>query len=167
MTNGSKLITNEELTIEDMDELIKECKFSQRLYQRLVFLKCVKQGNTITFAADLVGVTRQTGARWIKSYNENGLWGLIPKFGGGRPSYLSDEQKAEIRSIVTQEDLNYSISDVRKLILSKYNIEYSYKQVWVIIKKQFGLNYGKPFPLYDNRPDTAKEDLKKKLAISI
>jgi hypothetical protein len=40
-------------------------------------------------------------------------------------------------------------------------VNYSYKQVWEISKKKLNLNYGKPFPIYDKKPDNAEEILKK------
>ena len=161
MTVSSKLVTNDELSMEDIDELISECKVTQRLYQRLIFLKAIKQGFNIIEASSLVSVARQTGSIWLKRYNDNGLEGLMPKFGGGRPPYLSDQQKKELRDIITAEDANYSITEVRKIIHDKFEVDYTYKQTWVIVRKKFGLSYTKPFPEYDNKLETGREDLKK------
>jgi putative transposase len=161
MIKGSDLITNDELSMSDIDELISDCKVSIRLYQRLIFLKFIKKGFNIREASDFVGVVRQTGARWLKGYNNNGLDGLMPKFGGGRPSFLTDNQKDELRKIITSPDANYSIMQIRNMIHDKYDVDYTYKQVWVIVRVKFGLNYTKPFPNYDNSPETAREDLKK------
>jgi putative transposase len=163
MTKSSKLITNDELSMSDIDELISDCKVSIRLYQRLIFLKFIKKGSTIKKASDFVGVVRQTGSRWLKAYNENGLDGLMPKFGGGRPSFLTDEQKKELKEIITAKDANYSIMQIRNLIENNYGVDYTYKQAWVIVRIKFGLNYSKPFPKYDNSPESAREDLKKTL----
>lgn len=161
MKNTSKLITNNELSIEDIDGMIKECKVSQRLYQRLIFLRTVKQGFTIIDASKLVNVARQTGAEWLKRYNKDGFEGLMPKFSGGRPSYLTDEQKKELKETIIAEGASYTIEEVRELIKEKYNVEYTYKQVWVIVRKKFGLSYTKPFPLADDKPENGREDLKK------
>jgi putative transposase len=161
MSSGSKWVTNDELTMEDINELISDCKVSQRLYQRLIFLKCVKKGFTIKEASNLVNVARQTGSNWLKRYNENGLDGLMPKFGGGRPSYLTDEQKNRLREIITTKNANYNIKEVRDLIEDEFNVNYTYKQAWVIVRKKFGLNYSKPFPNHDNRPETRRKKKKK------
>lgn len=165
MKSTSKLITNDELSMEDINDMIKECKVTQRLYQRLIFLKAVKQGSTIENASELVNVVRQTGAEWLRRYNKDGFEGLMPKFSGGRPSYLTDEQKKELRMIIVAEGANYTVNEVRELIADKYNVVYTYKQVWVIVRKKFGLNYTKPFPLSDDKPETGREDLKKTLSL--
>ena len=40
-------------------------------------------------AAELVGVTKATGYAWLKRWNSRGYEGIIPDFGGGRPSKLT------------------------------------------------------------------------------
>ncbi|KZX15874.1 hypothetical protein MBCUR_01860 [Methanobrevibacter curvatus] len=85
----------------------------------------------------------------------------MPKFSGGRPSYLTNEQKDELREILVDKKSDYTINNVKKLIFEKYSIKYTYKQVWIIVRKQFGLNYTKPFPYYDGKPENSKELLKK------
>jgi transposase len=119
------------------------------------------QKKPISHAAEFVGVTRETGFNWLKKYNEKGFDGLIPKYGGGRPSFLTDEQFEELKEIIINSEKNYSIREVQKLIKDNYGVNYSYKQVWEISKKKLNLNYGKPFPIYDKKLDNAEEILKK------
>jgi transposase len=47
--------------------MISECKVTQRVYQRLIFLKCLKQGANIKEASGSISVGRHTGSRWLKS----------------------------------------------------------------------------------------------------
>jgi len=42
-----------------------------------------------------VGVSKVIGYVWLERWNKQGLEGLKPNYGGGRPSELSEEQKAE------------------------------------------------------------------------
>jgi transposase len=149
------------LKICDIDELISGYKTQLRLYQRLVFMKLLMQDLTIQEAAESVGVKKRTGYNWLNSYNEKGLDGLIPNFGGGKPAYLTDEQFDELYDILKDEFSNYTIEDVRKLIYNKFGVEYTYKQVWVITRRKFKLNYGKPAPESHDRPKNRKEILKK------
>ena len=102
------------LKICDIDELISGYKTQFRLYQRLVFMKLLMQDLTIQEAAESVGVKKRTGYNWLNSYNEKGLDGLIPNFGGGKPAYLTDEQFDELYDILKDEFSNYTIEDVRK-----------------------------------------------------
>jgi len=151
------------LNIHEIDELISGYKTQLRLYQRLVFMKLIMQGSTIQEAAESVGVKKRTGYNWLNRYNDGGLDGLIPNFGGGKPAYLTDEQFDELYNILKDEFSNYTIEDVRKLIYEKFGVEYTYKQAWVITRRKFKLNYGKPAPESPDRPENRKEILKKKL----
>ncbi len=161
MVGKSKIEIKDHLTMEEINKLISDLKIEVNLYKRLLFLKSVKQGTPISHAAETIGVNRGTGFRWIKQYNENGLEGLMPKYAGGRPSFLSNDQLIELKEILSDPKENYSIHEAQKLIMDKYDIEYSYKQVWEIVRKKLSLNYSKPFPIYENKPENAENILKK------
>jgi transposase len=149
------------LKVRDIDKLISGYKTQLRLYQRLVFIKLLMQDLTIQKAVEAVGAKQRTGYYWLKRYNEKGLDGLVPNFSGGRPAYLTDEEFDELYDILKDEFSNYTIEDVRKLIHEKFGVEYTYKQVWVITRKKFKLNYGKASPESPDRPKDRKEILKK------
>lgn len=161
MAGKSKIKIENHLTMDEINKLISDLKIEVNLYKRLLFLKSVKKGIPIKHAAELVGVNRGSGFRWIKQYNEKGLEGLIPKFSGGRPSFLSDNQLKDLKKILSDPEKNYSITEVQKIIKDKYGVEYSYKQVWEIVRKKLNMNYSKPFPVYENKPIDAKNILKK------
>lgn len=163
MSGKSKIVVEDHLSMDEINKFIKDLKMELKLYKRLLFLKSVKQGNTISYSAKFVGISRGTGFRWLNDYNEHGLEGLIPKYAGGRPSFLNEKQFNELKSILSDPTKNYSISDAHKIIKEKYNVDYSYKQVWEIVRKKLNLNYSKPFPIYENKPDNPKEALKKNL----
>jgi transposase len=161
MVGKSKIVIEDHLTIEEINKLLKDIKIEFKLYKRLLFIKLVKQGKPISHAANFIGVTRETGFRWINQYNEYGLNGLIPKYAGGRPSFLTTTQFNDLKNILSDPDKNYSISEVQKIIKDKYNVNYSYKQVWEIVRKKLNLNYSKPFPVYETKPKNADFNLKK------
>lgn len=161
MAGKSKIEIEDHLTMDEINKLISNLKIEVSLYKRLLFLKSIKQGTPIKHATEAIGVNRGTGFRWIKQYNEGGLEGLMPKYGGGRPSFLSDEQLKELKQILSNPEENYSIHEVQTLINEKYGIKYSYKQVWEIVRKKLAMNYSKPFPVYENKPANAEEILKK------
>jgi hypothetical protein len=66
---------------ERIDELLREVD-DKRKYERVGFLKDLYQGDTIGEAADRVGRSEATGDRWADAWNEGGLEGLRPSFGG-------------------------------------------------------------------------------------
>ena len=60
-----------------------------------------------------MGVTYATVNRWAKKCEKRRYYGLIPKFGGGRPSYLTDEQKEELDQLI-QNQTNLTHKDYMK-----------------------------------------------------
>jgi len=165
MINKHKVFIEDHLGSYEINDILKDYKVQLRLYKRVIFIKMLRENFTIKEATEFLKVSERTGYNWLKSYNEDGLDGLIPNFGGGRPSFLSDEQLKELYEILTPKDANYSIKDVQKLILEKFGIDYTHKQVWFITRKKLGLNYGKPSPESPERDPERKKVLKKKLEI--
>jgi putative transposase len=161
MINKHNVKIADHLKIHEIDELIKGYKVQMRFYQRLIFMRSIMTDSTIKEASESVGVTTKTGYNWLNSYNNKGLDGLIPNFGGGKPAYLTDEEFDELYNILKEDFSNYTIEEVRKLIIEKFGVEYTYKQAWVITRKKFKLNYGKPAPEAPDRPKDRKEILKK------
>ena len=49
----------------------------------------------------------------------------------------------------------------KKYILSEFHINYSYKQVWEIMRVKLNLNYGKSFLKYKEHPENYEEEFKK------
>jgi len=161
MINNNNVEIEDHLGIYEINEFIKDYKIQLRLYTRLIFIKLLRQHWTIKDAAELLNISERTGRNWLKSYNEEGLEGLIPNFGGGRPSFLSDEQLKELHAVLKDEKANYTITDVKKLIFEKFGIDYTYKQAWFISRRKLGLNYGKPSPESPDKSPERKNELKK------
>ncbi len=151
MTGKSKIKIEPHLTIDELNKIISELRIDVKVYQRAIFLKLVMQKKPISHAAKFVGVSRETGFNWLKKYNKEGFNGLIPKYGGGRPSLLTDKQLEELKDIITNSNKNYSVREVQQLISERYGVNYSYKQAWEVSRKKLNLNYGKPFPIYDKK----------------
>jgi putative transposase len=55
---------------------------------------------------------------------------------------------------------SFTTEEVRELIQTKFDVEYTSKQVRIILRKM-GLNYAKPFQHDYRRPADAEEQLKK------
>ena len=94
-----------------------------------------------------------------RRWNESGYDGLIPRYAGGRPSKLSDQQKEKLRSLLKEKDA-WTIDEARLLIFNEFGVEYTLKQVRIIAKR-FGMKYAKPFTLDYRRPPNAEQILKK------
>ena len=148
---------------EEFNNLFKEYKHDAIVYNRLVFIRSIKKGNTIKDTAKILDIDRRTGSEWLRRYNENGVEGLIPHFNErGRKCLLSDEQLKDLEFEVIEKRSIRSIKDAQKYISLEFHINYSYKQVWEIMRVKLDFNSGKPFLKYNERPENYKEEFKKK-----
>jgi putative transposase len=161
MSVGRNFVIENHLSIDDLNRIVKDSKLGNKICIRAIFIRMLLQGSTIKEASKAVGVVRQTGSIWLKRYNEEGYDGLIPKFDGGRPGKLNKEQKEELKNILIDKESNYAISEAVILIKELYDIELSYKRVWTLVRKEFGLNYSKPFSTDHKKPKNRRESLKK------
>lgn len=155
-------LIRKESDLKIVDEIINEAKIMCKAYKRAIFIKKVASKGSIKDASSFVGVHPNTGSEWLRRFNGEGIDGLFPKYGGGRPSFLSADELDELKNLLKAENENYSIKDAKKLIYDEFGVEYSYKQVWEIVTKKLGLSYRKPFPKYSDRPEDAEEQLLKK-----
>jgi putative transposase len=106
-----------------------------------------------------VGASKVIGYAWLKNWNEKGLEGLKPNYGGGRPSELTEEEKEELKAILEKRD-DWTTKEVRELIKDRFDVEYSQRHVSRLLKS-FGMKYSKPYQQDYRRPENAEKELKK------
>ena len=134
------------LELSEIAEMLKEYRKYYDVYRRLLVIHMVANGESIAKASKNINISRKTGERWVKQYNENGIAGLFSNYSNcGRKSYLTDQQLNELKEILTGDEEKYNLKEVRNLIKEKYGITYSEKQIWVITRQKLNLNYGNPF----------------------
>jgi len=73
---------------------------------------------------------------------------------GGRPSKLTDQEKRQLKEILKKRD-NWINREVKNLIHDKFKVEYSLKQVGIILRNM-GMKFGKPYPHDCRRPTYAE-----------
>ena len=83
----------------------------------------------------------------------------MSNFGGGRKPKLTDEQINELRTLLENKDY-WTTREVMELIKEKYGVEYSQKQIGVILHS-FNMYHLKPYTINYRRPENAEEILKK------
>ncbi len=146
------------LSDSEINDLLDEHKASYNIYRRLFLIKMVKNGDTIKRASEIVSISRKTGERWVKEYNEKGIDGLLPDYSNcGLESELTDEMLEILHYYIIHSEEGFTIKDVQQLIYGLFKIKFSYNHTWFIARKKLGLNYGKPFIKYNSRTE---EDLK-------
>jgi len=147
------------MSMDELNKRIKSLEKNVKVLKRLYFVRYRYSGDSVEVASRKVGVTKMIGYTWQQRWNKEGYVGLIPRYGGGRPSKLTEEQKNELKLLLKERD-DWNTNEVRNLINEKFDVKYSLKQVRIILRK-FGMKYGKPYPHDYRRPDNAEELLKK------
>ena len=85
--------------------------------------------------------------------------GIIPRYAGGRPSKISEQQKSELEKILRRKE-SWTTKEIKDVISREFNVDYSLKQIYIILR-DMGMNFGKPYPRDYRRPTNAEEMLKK------
>ena len=143
---------------DDLNRLIKSLERSTKMLKRLLFVKYRYDGDSVEEAAKRIDITKMIGYIWQGRWNQNGYRGLIPRYAGKGPSKMSEEQRSLLKDRL--KDGQYTTAQVRDIIIEEFGIEYTMKQVWVILKKM-GMRHAKPYPHDKRRPKDAEDALKK------
>jgi putative transposase len=159
MVKTEQIEIKRHLTVQDLSKRIKHLEKNTMVLKRLYFIKHRYDGKSVEVASDLVDVSKNTGYLWQERWNNEGYEGLIPKFAGGRPSKLTHSQKERLKEILEKGN-NWTTKDVKLLISKKFGVDYSEKQIRIILRK-FGMNYAKPYAFDHRKPKDATDILKK------
>jgi len=131
---------------------------AKRIHERISFVRMRYKGYTVEESASALGLTTKTGYNIQARWNEGGMAALEPNFGGGRRSRLTEEQKKELEYVLSASAM--STKGVKEYIAEEFGIEYTNKQIYIILGKM-GMNHAKPYPRDHRRPEDAEEILKK------
>jgi putative transposase len=158
MVGKEQIVIDQKVTLDELNSLITHEKNS-RVLKRLYFVKFRYFGDSVEEAATKLGVTKKTGYYWQEDWNKGGYAGLMPQFCGGRKSKLTEKQMIELKNLLKNKDY-WTTREVLELIKEKYGIEYSQKQIGVILHS-FKMHHSKPYALDYRRPQNAEDILKK------
>jgi putative transposase len=144
--------------VEELDRRIRSLEKDTRVLKRLYFVRYRYDGDSVEEASKKVGVTKMVGYQWQQRWNQDGVEGLVPRFAGGRPSKLDEEQKKALRACLEERD-DWTTGEVKDLIIKEFGVEYTPKQVRVILRG-FKMKLGKPHSRDVNKPEDAEGQLK-------
>jgi putative transposase len=147
------------MNIEELNRKIKSVEKDVKILKRLYFIKFRYNGDSVEKASEKVGVTKRIGYIWQNRWNEKGYEGIIPRYAGGRPSKISEQQKKELEQILRRKE-SWTTKEIKDVISREFSVDYSLKQIYVILR-DMGMNFGKPYPRDYRRPPNAEEMLKK------
>jgi putative transposase len=159
MVKWDRIEIKKQMSVEELDKRIKTLEMDVKVLNRLHFIRNRYLGDSVELAASKSGVTKRVGYIWQERWNEEGYEGLIPKYGGGRPSQITNEQKNQLKEKLSERD-DWTTKEVRKLIKDNYGVEFSEKHVRTILR-DLGLKFAKPYPQDYRRASDAAEQLKK------
>ncbi len=159
MAKHSSKEVKRHLTSDKLRKLIKEEQKRGKVLQRLIFINDLYEGKSIPDAAKHVGVVKTIAYIWLSRWNESGYEGLIPRFAGGKPSKLTEDQKKELKALLEAKDL-WCLNDIVSLIKTQFNVTYSERQVRRILMN-FKMKHAKPYQIDYRKPEDAEEKLKK------
>lgn len=159
MPRRNRYSIKKHISKEQLQKVIKQKEKEAILLKRLYFIRLLYDGLSVENASDKIGIVKATGYDWLKRWNKGKFKGLCPKFGGGRPSKLSDDQKKQLKERLMKKD-TWTTKGIKELIEENFGISYSEKQVMRILRAM-GMHYGKPFPRDYRRPIDAENILKK------
>jgi putative transposase len=159
MSHPVEIQIEHHMSIDELNKRIKTLEHDTKVLRRLYFIKYRYEGKLVSESAKLVGITKRVGYIWQERWNEKGYEGLIPRYGGGRPSKLTDAQKERLVELLKQND-TWTTEEIRELIFNEFKVEYTSKQIRIILKNM-GMRCAKPFSHDYRRPKNAEEILKK------
>ena len=113
-------------------------------------------------AARRVGVSPANSSRWAHAWNDAGVDGLRPSFGGDRPPKLSDEQSAEPCEIL-EEGQPWTPRAIHTLIEERYGVTYDPAHLSRKLRAS-GMHYAKPRPMDPRSPENAEVILAERFA---
>lgn len=99
--------------------------------KRIGFVQLRYQGFSVRKSAEIMGVSIQTGYNWQNSWNDGGLESVFPNYAGGRESRMTDGQRADFKDAVSRGHM--STVEARDWLAEKYDLQYSIKQIHIIL----------------------------------
>jgi len=130
-----------------------------------------KEGKSLDFISESMQIPKTTVHDWLNRLKNNGLDGLVDVKQPGRPSWLSQEQKKELKEVLSDSPEKQGIpfkiwttSLVKYIIYELFNVAYKPRNVQKLVKK---LGFVLKVPRSRNKKANTKaqEEFKKKLKL--
>jgi len=134
MTTKSKITDQERekisfLFTQETSPIIKE---------RLKYISMYANGMTKRDIGKKLGRSKDTVGKWVNKYFEEGIYGIQEKRGGDHKSFLTHDNKKELKEIILKssptEDKGWNGWTIVDLIQTKYGVTYTRGGVYALMK---------------------------------
>jgi|WetSurMetagenome_2_1015567.scaffolds.fasta_scaffold787158_2 putative transposase len=159
MVNIEQIEIIKHISSKELTEKIKDYSIQAKILKRLIYINLRYLGKSVSESCKMVGISAGTGYTWQERWNLEGYAGLVPKYDGGKPSKMSDQQKEELWGKLQSRE-HWTTNEVKQLIQLEFDITYSMDQIRRILC-HFNMRFGKLYPEDYRRPAEAEEILKK------
>jgi len=151
------------LSESELEQAVEDAQSADetRLVRRLCFITNLYQGDSRMEAGRRVGISRSTTRRWARAWNDGGVDGLRPRFGGGRPPKLSPTEFDEL-CLILEDGQPWTPREIHALIEDRYGVTYHPAHLSRKLREA-GMHYAKPRPMDPRRPADADEILAERL----
>ena len=159
--------------IQETPSELKKLQTQQKAlsrFRKMQGLYLLKTGEvkTVTHLADYLGVHRVTIQKWLKSYRQEGVRGLLrePEDQGGRPKQLEDSAIAHLQERLSQEEQGFrSYGEIQKWLKDNYQIFLNYKTLYHLVKYKLKAKLKVPRRSAARKNEEEAEGFKKKLPL--
>lgn len=125
--SGENLKSRTDLTLDEINILLNLEK-DVNVFKKLLYFKFNKMGYSKIESCNLAGFPESSRYYLDDLWEEGGYYALIPHYGGGRSSKLSEKQLNDLKVKLSKKD-SWLVDEVRKLIKREYNVDYKYQSV--------------------------------------
>jgi len=120
---SDSVLVQRRLSEAELDQALKTADSGERV-RRLGFIKNLYQGDTVSDAIAREGHTSSTGSRWLDRWNDGGVDGLFPDYGGGRPAKLSPAEETAFLDEIAQRQ-PVSTATIEAILKTEFDVEYA------------------------------------------
>ena len=116
-----------DLSLNEINQLLNNEK-DVNIFKKLLYFKFKEMGFSKIKSCELAGFPESSRYYLEDLWAEGGYNSLIPHYGGGRKSKLSDKQLNNLKIKLESQD-SWLVDDVKKLIKDEFNVKYEYQSV--------------------------------------
>jgi transposase len=163
-------VTRSEHTAEALREFAAKSRDGAQI-RRLLAIALILEGRPRTEAAEQSGMDRQTRRDWVHHYNGEGIAGLADvRRSPGRPPFLSEAQRAELKELVvkgtdpeTARLVRWRCLDLRGEVAERLGVTVDERMIGKWLRK-LKFTRLQPRPFHPKKDAEAQETFKQSLA---